>query len=239
MAVPGIPMPETSVEHFFDSREEASIAAARRIAETLVRRLDHQPEASLVVSGGTSPARCFSELAKSDVDWQRVHVLLSDERWVSADDQSSNERLVRETLLQDRAATARLLTIYDRDADIEDRCEAFDEQIRTGPFPFACSLLGMGEDGHFASLFPDADNLERGLNADDSRLCMPVRTTASPYLRVSLTLAAMSRSDQIVLLIFGDVKREIYERAKTSGNTYPVSKLLLQKRAPVHVYWAP
>ena len=232
-------MSESSVEHFFDTREEASIAAAKRIAETLARRLINQSEASLVVSGGTSPARCFAALAKSDVDWQRVHVLLSDERWVSPEDDDSNEKFIRENLLQDRAAKARLLAIYDRDWNVDDRCETLDEQIRTLPFPFACSLLGMGEDGHFASLFPDADNLERGLNADNPRLCMPVRTAASPHARISLTLAALSRSDQVVLLILGDAKREIYERAKTSGSNYPVSKLLLQKRAPVHVYWAP
>ncbi len=230
---------ESNVEYCFDTREEASIAAAARIAASLMRRLDDQSEASLVVSGGTSPARCLAELSKSDVDWQRVHVLLSDERWVSPENDDSNEKLVREMLLQNRAAEAQFLTFFDRNADIRDRCEALDEQIRTLPFPFACSLLGMGEDGHFASLFPDADNLEQGLDVDSSRLCIPVNTAASPHQRVSLTLAALSRSDQGVLLIFGEAKREIYERAKTSKNTYPVSKLLLQKRAPVRVYWAP
>jgi 6-phosphogluconolactonase len=166
-------------------------------------------------------------------------VLLSDERWVSAEDEDSNEKLVRETLLQDRATKARLLPVYDRNTDVADRCEALDEKIRTLPIPFACSLLGMGEDGHFASLFPDADNVEQGLDVDSACLCMPVVTAASPYPRVSLTLAALSRSDQIVLLIFGAAKREIYEQANTSVNTYPVSRLLLQKHAPVHVYWAP
>jgi 6-phosphogluconolactonase len=231
--------PEHNVEYFFDTRDEASMAAAKRISAALTRRLDTQSEASLVVSGGTSPTKCLAELSRSDVDWQRVYVLLSDERWVSAEDEDSNEKLVRETLLQDRATEARLLPVYDRNTDIADRCEALDEEIRRLPTPFACSLLGMGEDGHFASLFPGADNLEQGLDVDGPRLCMPVVTAASPHPRVSLTLAALSRSDQVVLLIFGAAKREIYERATSSGNTYPVSRLLLQKRAPVHVYWAP
>ncbi len=97
----------------------------------------------------------------------------------------------------------------------------------------------MGEDGHFASLFPDAANLEEGLDVDSSELCIPVHTAASPHPRVSLTLSALSRSDEILLLLFGDRKREVYEAAKQTANGYPVFHLLRQKRAPVYVYWAP
>ena len=97
----------------------------------------------------------------------------------------------------------------------------------------------MGADGHFASLFPDAENLAEGLDADGSSLCIPVSTDASPHPRISLTLAALSRSDEIVLLFFGDDKLAVYKEAKKQTNGYPVSRLLRQKRAPVHVYWAP
>ena len=121
----------------------------------------------------------------------------------------------------------------------EERCEQLQDELKGLPFPFACSLLGMGEDGHFASLFPDAEDLDKGLITDWQQLWMPVHTAASPHPRVSLTLAALSRSDEIVLLIFGDAKREVIEAAKTPGSKLPVSALLLQKRAPVSVLWAP
>lgn len=227
------------MEHFYNSREEASIAAADRISKTLNERLQEQTEASLVVSGGTSPERCLEELSNADVDWQRVHVLLSDERWVPADDDNSNERLVKQTLLQGAAAAATLHGVYQEGIDIAERCCDLDGAIRQLPFPFACSLIGMGEDGHFASLFPDAENLESGLDVDYPGLCLPVSTAASPHPRVSLTLAAISRSDEVVLLFFGDAKRDIYEQAKLKSNGFPVAWLLLQKRAPVHVFWAP
>lgn len=227
------------MEHFFETREEASVAAAGRIVAALIIRLRNQREAALVVTGGTSPTACYKELAESDVDWQRVHVLLSDERWVPTDDENSNEKLVRENLLQNRASRARLQPFYSADVDVADRCLEFEETIRTLPFPFACSLLGMGADGHFASLFPDAENLKEGLEVDNLKLCIPVSTSASPHSRISLSLAAFSRSDEVVLLFFGDEKREVYEQAKQAVNGYPVSHLLLQKRAPVHVYWAP
>ena len=227
------------MEYFFDTREQASQAAAERIIDLLSKRLDAQPAASLVVSGGSTPVQCFAALAAADIDWERVHVLLSDERWVPPEDADSNEKLVRDTLLQDKAADATLLPYYDADATIDDRCVALDETIRTLPFPFACSLLGMGEDGHFASLFPDAANLAQGLDYEGPDLCLPVTTAASPHPRITLTLTPLSRSDEIVLLIFGDRKREVYEQAKASGNTYPVAHLIKQKRAPVRVFWAP
>lgn len=227
------------MEHFFDTREEASLDAAKYISNAVTRRLELQPEASLVVSGGTSPVQCLKELSTSDIDWQNVHVLLSDERWVATDSEDSNEKLIRENLLQGKAAEARLHPMHSDSFSLEERCELFEETIRTLPFPFACSLIGMGEDGHFASLFPDAANLDEGLNVDSLHFCLPTMTAASPYPRLTLTLAALSRSDRVVLLFFGDAKRDVYEKAKDKANGFPVSRLLLQKRAPVRVFWAP
>ena len=142
-------------------------------------------------------------------------------------------------MLQKHAEPAKLLPVFSSSVSIAQRCDEIDKQIRVLPFPFACSLLGMGEDGHFASLFPDADNLADGLDVDNEQLCIPVATGASPHPRVSLTLAALARSDAIILLIFGDRKREVYEQAKAKGSTLPVARLLKQKKAPVRVYWAP
>lgn len=227
------------MEHFFKTREEASVAAAAAIAERLAARLDAQSSASLVVSGGTTPDRCFDVLSEEPLDWQRIQVVLSDERWVPPDDEASNERLVRDALLKGSALPAKLLSVFSMTTGIQARCDEIDQQIRLGPFPFACTLLGMGEDGHFASLFPDAENLKDGLDVDGEQLCIPVTTQASPHPRVSLTLAALARSDAIVLLMFGDSKLEVYEHAKQKGSKLPVAALLKQKKAPVHVYWAP
>ena len=227
------------MDYTFENREAASVAAANRITDALRRRLDAQKAASLVVSGGTSPVMCFAELSTQNIDWQRVGILPSDDRCVPADHEDSNERLIRENLLVGKAAAADMLPYNTAGMSVEERCHELNRDIRFVPFPFACSLLGMGADGHFASLFPDADNLAEGLDLESSTLCLPVKTQASPHLRVSLTLSALSRSDEIVLLFFGEDKRAVYEDAMNGNDQFPVTRLLMQKRAPVHTYWAP
>ncbi len=225
--------------HKFDTREAASAAAAKRLVVTLNKRLEAQGNASLVVSGGTSPVQCFAELAATDIAWSDVNIVMSDERWLPADHDDSNEKLVRTHLLQGHALGAGLQSMYRDGLTLEQSCAAVDRELRNQYLPFAGALLGMGNDGHFASLFPDAENLDDGLNPDFATLCIPVSTSASPYPRVSLTLSALSRSDEIVLLIFGDEKWQVLQDALSSADAYPVSRLLKQKRAPVQVCWAP
>ncbi len=227
------------MEHLFESREAASVAAAEKVTCALRRRLDAGQSTSLVVSGGTTPARCFEELAKQDIAWRKVGVLASDDRWVPPAHDDSNEKLIRDTLLVGNAKDADFLPFYAEKIAIEEQCRILNEDIRLAPLPFACALLGMGTDGHFASLFPDAENLKEGLDVNSLTLCIPVQTAASPHLRVSLTLSALARSDEIVLLFFGDDKRAVYEDARNGNINLPVARLLRQKRAPVSVYWAP
>ena len=91
------------MEHLFETREEASLAAARHIITALTGRLDGQSKASLVVTGGSSPKLCYAALARTELEWNRVQLLLSDERWVPPTHEDSNERMVRDTLLTDCA----------------------------------------------------------------------------------------------------------------------------------------
>lgn len=222
-----------------ENREAASLAAADRLEAGLRRRLEGGGRASLVVSGGTTPAACLRMLAARGLDWERVHVTLSDERWLPASEADSNERLVRETLLVGPAARASFFPLYRHDQPVEGACADLNTALRELPFPFAGVLLGMGADGHFASLFPDAPNLGEGLTVDGPDLCLPVTTAASPHPRISLTLAALTRSDEITLLFFGKEKRRVFDEAVASAGRYPVSSLLRQKRAPVRALWAP
>lgn len=229
------------IEEIYSQREMASAIAAERIASSLRRRLAAGGEAVLVCSGGTSPGRCYDALSAARLDWSRVRVTLSDERWVSADDKASNERLVRDRLLRGEASAADFVPLYREGLSPEQGCEALAADADDGrlPRPFACSLLGMGEDGHFASLFPDSAALTAGLDPAGDALCLPVVTAASELPRVTLTLAPLAESEEIVLLIFGEKKWAVYERARDGDAALPVAALLASAATPVRVIWAP
>ncbi len=221
----------------FDDRDAASAAAAACMAGLVGSRLSREHQATFVVSGGTTPARCFDSLSGYSLDWTLVQVALSDERWVPEDHADSNVRMIRETLLQDDAAAARVLSIFQDGLSVDERCDALQSELPAAGF--ACAMVGMGTDGHFASLFPDADSLQAGLDPDNSRFYMPIRTNASPHPRISMTLGALLKSDEILLLMFGTEKLSVFEKAQAGDKSYPIAALLKQQTVPVNLYWAP
>lgn len=230
-------MTERFREFRFDSRAEASAGAASRIAELCQQAVDKAGSAGLVVSGGSTPQQCFERLSQTGIDWERLIVLLSDERWVPGDHADSNERMVRESLLQSNAQAASLLPIYDPDVSVDERCDEL--QFLWPDGGFACTLLGMGTDGHFASLFPNAEATAAALLPACDRFYVPVNTAASPHPRVSMTLAALVDSAEILLLMFGEEKRAVLQSALAEDSQLPIAHVLRQKKTPVSLYWAP
>lgn len=239
--------------HACSDRQAASRAAADLLAERLSADLEHRGSGSLVVSGGTTPVACFDMLSETALDWARVTVVPSDERWVPADDPNSNEGLIRRRLLRKAAAAARLLPLYrqefdlgvdpGRDPDLEPAAapaaiERDLQALQAMAGAFSAVLLGMGADGHFASLFPDYAGLSRALDPASAERCVLVRTAGSPFLRVSLTLSALLQTGQAALLFFGEEKRAVFEQALAGGSPYPVQSLLAQTAVPVAVFWA-
>jgi len=226
-------------EAFYASRSLASAAAAQHVAENIGAGLGNTVELAVVFSGGSTPKDCYEILAKTDLPWDKVHILLSDDRCVPIDHEASNEGMVRRLFATDCARDVRIVSIYDPEVPPEDTCIVLSAQMESLPMPFSISLLGMGADGHFASLFPDFSELEDGLNEDGEQRCLPVHTASSPFPRVTLTMATLIKSREILLFFFGEDKRDVYESAKLPESAYPISKLLHQKQTPVRVIWAP
>lgn len=234
---------DAEVEQFklleFPDRAEASVAAAGLVADSIRTGLDRQDRCSIVVSGGSTPGPCFDALSKMPLDWPGVTVIPSDERWVPPDHPDSNERLIRERLLVNRAASGQFLPLYRKGVEAFEAPPLIEQDLAALGTPLSCALLGMGEDGHFASLFPDFDGLEQGLDPASKALCMIVRTAGSPHVRVSLSLAFMLQSGALVLLIFGRAKRLVLETAATGNTGYPVESLLRWSSRSLKVVWAP
>jgi 6-phosphogluconolactonase len=225
----------------FESRSAASHGAADLLASLLGYKLDEDPVAQtcLVVSGGSTPGPCFELLSMKSLEWSRVTIVPSDERWVPVSDPDSNEGMIRRQLLQGPAAQARVLSFFREGIKAEQAPGVIGQDLGSLQRPFIVSLLGMGEDGHFASMFPDFTGLPEALDPDGKAQCIMVQTDGSPHRRISLTLSTLLDSLAIVLLIFGETKRTVFESANRGGSGYPVESLLRHTVCPLTVIWSP
>jgi 6-phosphogluconolactonase len=214
---------------------------AKRIAAELRDALAARGRASLIVSGGKSPITLFETLRSQALDWSRVFVTLADERWVETHDAASNERLVRDTLLKDAAASAHFAGLKNVASTPDEGAAAAWGSLAEWPRPFDLVLLGMGDDGHTASLFPGSPRLSAALDEGLAPGCIGMLAPTAPENRLSLNLSALLDSRRIVILITGAEKWLTYSKACGSGAVaeMPVRAVLRQRRTPVDVVWAP
>lgn len=221
--------------------ETLSRELAAGIAESLTSAIGARGLASLVVSGGRSPVRLFEILRTQPLDWDRVCVALADERWVAPDDAGSNERLVRGVLLKDHAASARFLGLKNGAPTPDLGAVSAWETFARVPRPFDAVILGMGDDGHTASLFPGSPNLPRALNPAAVAGCVGTWAPVAPQPRLSLNLTALLDSRRIVVLITGEAKWHTFAAACAPGpvEDMPIRAVLRQSRTPVDVLWSP
>jgi 6-phosphogluconolactonase len=222
----------------------AQIAAVTDIvARRLEMALAARGETSLVCSGGTTPAPLYDALSRRPLDWSRVQVTGSDERWLEPSDPGSIDHLLHVHLIKDHAAQARFVPLKTGDAEPEAAEAEVHARIKAMPRPFTVTLLGMGADGHTASLYPGAPGLAKALDIDDPALVRAVRPVeaAGSSLRMSLTLRALLDSELIVVFFRGEEKLKVYEAALVNPdpNLLPVSAILRQASTPVQACWAP
>jgi 6-phosphogluconolactonase len=228
-------------EHRFPDTHALVRALSGEIQVDLAEALAARDTASLVVSGGTTPGALFDQLCRETVDWSRVWITLSDERWVDATSESSNENLVRKRLLTSQAATARFVGLKNPAPSPETGADWSWRALTRMPRPYDVVLLGMGPDGHIASLFPSSLGLARALDAAAAPSCVAMNALSPPHARISQNLAALLDARRIVLIITGNEKWSVYQRAKTAGSAseLPVRAILHQQSTPIDVYWSP
>ncbi len=211
------------------------------IAEKLQQAVAGRGKATLVVSGGRTPAPIFDVLAQKKVPWQKVVILLADERWVAADHEASNTGLVLRHLMTGPAAAARFLRFPYSGLEVATDAALADQQLDSMQDPFDVVLLGMGDDGHTASLFPCAPQLQQGLSGRPQANCLAVTPAEAPHARLSLTLPRLLNSRNLLLLLQGQSKLAVFNKAMAGENIneMPVRGILQQHRVPVWVHWCP
>lgn len=196
----------------YPDRDLLALDLAEVLADSLNNALHHKDRVTFAVPGGTSPGPVFDALSQVHLDWDRVNVMLTDERWVPESSDRSNTALLRRTLLTGPAAAATLIPLYAATDTPEESLAALSDRI-AGVLPIDVMLIGMGADMHTASLFPGADRLEEALS-DAAPVILPMRAPGAPEPRITLTAPVLRAAMDIHLLIMGEDKKAALRQAE-------------------------
>lgn len=217
----------------YPDREMMMITLADQIASELRAELRHEERATLAVPGGSTPGPIFDVLSDIDLGWDKIDLMLTDERWVPETSDRSNTALLRRRLMTGKAAAATYYPLYAPTPEPEEALGTLSASIER-VLPVSVLLLGMGADMHCASLFPGADRLEEALAAD-APVLMAMRVPGAPEPRITLTARVLKAAINIHILITGPEKREALEQARhLSPSEAPVAAVL----SDATVHWA-
>lgn len=220
----------------YESREALAAALASLVADELRKALAAKGRAVFAAPGGSTPAPFLAALAAQKLDWSRVTVMPGDERWAKPGDERSNETMIRKAM---SGAGAEFLSFW-RDGETPESAAPQLSRELAGLLPPDVAVIGMGADMHCASLFPGADQLAAALSADAPPV-MAIRAPGAPEPRLTLTLPALAGAGRLFVLITGDEKREVLEKALSlnDGLAAPVSAVLGAAGARAAAHWAP
>lgn len=218
--------------HTFPDIESLGRSFAQYAETALHNTLSRKPHATLALPGGNTPRHYLPALAKCALPWDRITVTLSDERWVDADDEQSNERLVKQYLMNRLPAHAHFAGLKTQHDNPSAAIGEIHQRLDNLPLPLSLTVLGLGEDGHIASLFP-------GMNPDSlsTHHCVAVAPPIAPSPRISLSLAMLAESEQIALVVTGKNKRRLLDQLSQQPDPeLPIVWLLQRTQAPVMVF---
>ncbi|MBF7072596.1 6-phosphogluconolactonase [Glaciecola sp. MH2013] len=225
--------------HTFATSNELVTVFSQRIADTLKQAISEKGQASLVVSGGSTPLPLFKALAAMPLEWSKVTITLADERWVDSADSASNEKLVRENLLTGHAASANFIPLKTHHSDANEALEQLSATFTNLGLPFDIVILGMGEDGHTASLFPCSEQIEAGLDVNSPAMLIATQPTTAPHQRMSFTLRALVSATHVFLHLTGDKKRAVLMDALENATDIEKPIKAVCDKSSVELMWAP
>ena len=221
--------------HSFSDRHACVLALSCQLVAQLQAALQARPRARLLLPGGSGPQLLLPELASAALDWSRIDLSATDERWVPANDDASNWRLLQQGL-------PGAVCLDPRQGETPElAAQAWGGQLKRW-LPLDGVLLGVGEDGHFASLFAQMPGLPAALDPGGEPACLLAQAPSEPRVRLSANLALLAATQWLGLLVFGAAKRELLEAVLAdtpASRLLPVHGLIWRTEQAVQVYYAP
>ncbi len=232
------------IERFYDSKIKLEESLLRNTRYQLEKAIQANAEVTLFVSGGSSPKQLYLSLSQVALPWQCVQVAMVDERWVELTHSKSNQQFIQNTLIRHKAFNVKFHTMKRDAPHAKEVASLVSDEYAQLKSP-GITILGMGSDGHTASLFPNAVGLNDALNSED-KLCSAIEAIKSEVTgeqteRMTMTLKALMQSQIIYLVLSGEEKLKVYRNALGGKDVrkMPVRAILHQSKVPVVVYWAP
>lgn len=236
--VGALALPGHVQQHLAGDARDSAAALAQFIATALEHALATRSQASLLLSGGRSPIAFLEALSRHALNWSRVTISLVDERCVPSDSDASNARLLHEYLLQHRAAAANFVPLFTAGLTPEAAALRADQALAAIATPFDVVVLGMGDDGHTASLFPGARGTASGFDPQLVQRVVAIYPDTAPHARLSLSVRALLDTRVLALAISGATKRHVLEAAAQASPTqFPIAAFVQQTRVPLHLFF--
>lgn len=219
------------------TREELDITLCRDISAILNDAIEQKGQASIGVSGGSTPLNLFEHLSKTHLDWEKVSVFPIDERFLEDEHRDQNGTLIRNHFLKSNAKAAKFFPLVYDTNDYHQNLTVAESKLSAIQAPYDVIVLGMGLDGHTASLFPEIDNLSAGLDANNQQLLINTQPKNAPYKRISMTKAAIFKSNHLFLHMYGEEKKLLFDKATIVNDPYQFPILAFASHSNFKIYW--
>jgi len=231
-------LPEHVGFYSANNSESLALDLSQNISEILVETIKKRGRASIAVSGGSTPIPLFEALSRLNLDWGKVDLTLVDDRWVESDNKDSNELLVRTHLIKNKAVKVNFVPLKNNSSNAKKGQMSSEKALKNFTLPFDVVVLGVGTDGHTASLFPCSEEIKFAMDLNNDDCLVATTPTSAPYERLSLTAKAIIDAKKVFLLLNGSGKLHTLEEAMNTKDAYkmPIYAFL---EDGLDIYWSP
>ena len=231
-------LPEHVGFYSTNSSESLAVDLSQNISEILLETIKKRGRVSMAVSGGSTPIPLFKVLSHLGLDWSKVDLTLVDDRWVSSDHKDSNELLVRSNLISNKAVNVNFIPLKNDASTAKEGRASSEEALQSFSLPFDIVILGMGTDGHTASLFPCSEEINSAMDLNNNDFLVATTPTSAPYERLGMTAKAIMDAKSIFLHLNGSSKLHTLEKAMDLKDAYKMPIYAFLENG-LDIYWSP